>query len=75
MGSDGVGHVCVCYCDTREVAWLSEDLKKETILLSKKNGLGNKPQAIVYDTDNDRILVSYFLCNTVDSFHIQASRL
>ena len=75
VGTDGVGHVCLCYCDTREVAMLSEDLKEESILLSKKNGLGNKPQAIVYDTVNDRILVSYFLCNTVDSFHIQASRL
>ena len=75
MGTDGVGHVCVRYCDTKEVAVLSEELKVEAILLSKKNGLGNKPQTVVYDAVNDRILVSYFLCNIVDSFHIQASRL
>lgn len=66
--TDTAGHVYVCYWDSREVAVLSEDLKEETILLSKKNGLGEKPQAIVYDSVNDKLVISYFMCNNVDRF-------
>ena len=66
--TDTAGHVYVCYWDSREVAVLSKDLKEETILLSKKNGLGEKPQAIVYDSAHDQLVISYFMCNYVDRF-------
>ena len=65
---DNKGQVYVCYWDSREVAVLSEDLKEETILLSKKNGLGEKPQAIVYDSVHGQLVISYFMCNYVDRF-------
>ena len=66
--TDNKGYVYVCYWDSREVAVLSEDLKEETILLSKENGLGEKPQAIVYDSVHDQLVISYFMCDYVDRF-------
>lgn len=66
--TDNSGNVFVCYWDTREVASLSEDLKEERIFLSKKDGLGEKPQAIAYDPINHQLFISYFLCSKVDCF-------
>ena len=68
--TDTAGHVYVCYWDSREVAVLSEDRKEETILLSKKDGLGEKPQAIVYDAANNHLVISYFMCNNIDGFKL-----
>ena len=53
------GNIYVCYKDTREVAVMTGDLAEERILLSRQNGLGAGPWAIVYDKSCGQLIASY----------------
>ena len=57
--TDSAGNAYVCYCWTSEVAVLSGDLSEEKSLLSRQNGLSGLPQAIVYDDEDHRLIISY----------------
>ena len=70
--SDSAGNVYVTYLRTHEVAVLSEDLSEEKILMSKQDGLSGPPQAIVYDDEAHRLIISntYPACDVVDFFQL-----
>ena len=71
--TDTTGNIYVCYFWTDEVAVLTKDLSQENVLLSERDGLSIRPQAIVYDAVNHQLLVSNFSddsINTVDCFKI-----
>ena len=62
--NDTVGNIYVCYWYTNEVAVLSEDLLEEKILMSGRDRLSwfplyRRPQAIVYDSVDHQLLMSY----------------
>ena len=60
------GNIYVCYCGTREVAVLTEELSEERILLSEQDGLDDTPLAIAYDKSCGQLITSYglFGCNS-----------
>ena len=67
------GNIYVCYRDTREVAELTGDLSEERILLSRQDGLGGGPLAIVYDKSCGQLITSYYHYsgdNSVDVFDL-----
>ena len=69
--TDSDGNVYICYWETSEVAVLAGDLSEEKILLSTQNGLDDKPQAILYDDQAKRLIISYGQrCNNVDRFQL-----
>ena len=71
--TDTAGNIYVCYCSTDEVAVLIKDLSQENVILSKRDGLSSRPQAIVYDAVDQQLLVSNFSDdsrNTVDCFKL-----
>ena len=57
--TDTAGNIYVCYYWTDEVAVLSKDLSQQNILLSKRDRLSKRPQAIVYNAVDRQLLVSY----------------
>ena len=69
--TDTTGNIYVCYCTTDEVAWLSKDLSQKNVLLSKRNGLSGRPQAIVYDAVDHQLLVSYYQDSRMACFKLQ----
>ena len=73
--TDTDGNVYVCYSDTDKLAVLSKDLSQEQVLLSKRDGLGQLPNAIVYNAADHQLLVSYAYHdskrNSVDGFTLQ----
>ena len=72
--TDTAGNIYVCYGSTDEVAVLTKDLSQENVLLSKRDGLGREPQAIVYDAVDHQLLVSNVSDdsrNTFESFKLQ----
>ena len=64
-----VGNIYVRYYNTDEVAVLSKDLSKEKILLFGNDVLSWFPQAIVYDSVDHQLLISY--CNCVSCFKLE----
>ena len=68
------GNIYVCYCNTREVAVLTGDLSEERILLSKQDGLSDRPWSIAYDKSCGQLITSYFNYssddNSVDVFDL-----
>ena len=68
--TDTAGNIYVCYGSPGEVAVLSKDLSQEKVLLSKRDGLSRAPQAIVYNSVDHQLLVSYNNRNTVDCFKL-----
>ena len=54
------GNIYVCYYNTHEVAEVTGDLSEERILLSKQDGLGDGPLAIVYDKRCGQLITSYY---------------
>ena len=78
-GPDGVttdttGNIYVCYNWADEVAVLTKDLSQENVLLSKRDGLISRAQAIVYDAVDHQLLLSNDSYdsngNTVDCFKL-----
>ena len=72
--ADTAGNIYVCYHNTGEVAVLAKDLSREKILLSRKGGLANFPQAIVYHAKDHQLLVSNASedsSNCIDCFALQ----
>ena len=69
--TDTTGNIYVSYCKTDEVAVLSKDLSQENVLLSKRNGLSGRPQAIVYDAVDHQLLVSNWQESLIDCFKLQ----
>ena len=57
--TDTTGNIYVCYERTDEVAVLTKDLSQEKVLLSKRDGLSSRPQAIVYNAVDHQLFVSY----------------
>ena len=71
--TDTAGNIYVCYYSTDEVAVLTKDLSQEKVLLSKRDGLSRRPQAIVYNAVDHQLLVSNASDdsrNTVDFFKL-----
>ena len=68
--SDTAGNIYVCYFGTSEVAVLSKDFSEEKILLTQRDGISGNPQAIAYDADDHRPIVSYYWSNVVDCFKL-----
>ena len=64
------GKICVCYCQSSEVAIWSKHLAEEKILLSKKDGLSDGPCAIAYDDKTNQLIVSYRDNDNVDYFQM-----
>ena len=66
---DSDGNAYVCYWRTKEVAVLSEDLSEEKIVLSTQHSWTGLPQAIVYEDEAHRLIIS--LCTPLgyDSVH------
>ena len=72
--TDTTGNIYVCYGKTCGVAVLTIDLSQENVLLSKRDGLSSRPQAIVYNAVDHQLLVSNVSNdsrNTVDCFKLQ----
>ena len=72
--TDTAGNIYVCYHSTGQVAVLAKDLSREKILLSRKGGLANFPQAIVYHAEDHQLLVSNASedsRNCIDCFALQ----
>lgn len=70
---DHAGNVYVCYCGTDEVSVMSPDLAEEVVLLSKRDGLCDKPKVIAYDGTSHQLIIAYqriFGVNTVDLFQL-----
>ena len=68
--TDTVGNIFVCYRGTWEVAVLSRDFSEKKILLTQRDGISTNPQAIVYDAEDHRLLVSYWSRDVVDCFQL-----
>ena len=69
--TDTTGNIYVCYNWTDEVAVLSKDLSQENVLLSKRDGLRGRPQAIVYDAVDHQLLVSNYQDSRIACFKLQ----
>ena len=69
--TDTTGNIYVCYRDTDEVAVLSKDLSQGNVLLSKRDGLSGRPQAIVYDAVDHQLLVSNSRDSLIACFKLQ----
>ena len=68
--SDTSGNVYVCYRETQEISVLSGGMTEEKILLSIQDGLSGYPEVIVYDDKTQRLLISYYDTDNVDSFKL-----
>ena len=53
------GNIYVCYYNTDEVAELTGTLAEERIILSQRDDLGRRPQAITYDKTSGQLITSY----------------
>ena len=56
---DGDGNMYVCMSDTQAIVALNADMSEEKTILTRKNKLGGRPQAIAYDSNTRRLFVSY----------------
>ena len=73
--TDNAGNVFVCYYEMGEVAMFTENLSKEIILLSNKDGLWTLPWAVAYDDMTNQIIVSYFHVTSGDSDKLDCFKL
>ena len=68
------GNIYVCYYDTCEIAVLKGDLTEERILMSQRDGLGDRPWSIAYDKSCGQLITSYGWLssddNSVDVFDL-----
>ena len=70
LTTDSTGNLFVCYWRTGEVVVLSVDSSEERVLLSRRDGLHGKPQAIVYNEAAHQLILSYGDNNYVHRFQL-----
>ena len=69
--TDTAGNIYVCYWLTNEVAVLSKDLSQGNVIVSKRGGLSDLPQAILYDAVDHQLLVSNEHDSLIACFKLQ----